>query len=1229
MMLTGPAAREFQTALTQAFPTYDDLAAMALHQMEESLSAIAGEGKLDAVTFRLIQWANARGRTQELIDGALAANPDNPQLRAFARTVGQSTVDQSAESGIREPIAAHRPDRTSIGGDQMTLGDVSDGATAAVGENAQVNITHNYYGQPPTPGNHQPIRYIHFLRNTHFQGRQAELRQLHKLLHAGASVGIHPATGSVTGVTGMGGIGKTQLAVEYAYRHLDDYPGGIFWINAVEIDAIQPRLVNVAELLRLRAADPASPDRSGQMLAALAAYLRGQPQTLLIFDNVEDPALLMQRAFGPNLTLSTLGGVQLLTTRLRTLPVGVAPFPLDTLRQDPQAAHNILTAIRPDLQAADGLAQLCERMDYLPLGLNFAARLLGELTDLSISDYLAELDQLGLDQLNAEAGVALADYEFGGLTPVFEQQWRHLQTDEATAADACHLLQVAGQLGAAAVIPIARLSLLSGIADVNRIRRPLTRALARLENLYFIERLEENAIRLHPLVRDFAASRTPADQRPAFRQLCANHLTDAYEDLSRLVDEIAARGVAEVQEDLITALELTQSLPTNNELPATRLTTLNRLLQREAHSLTANTSRTGLAQQIAYRVAALDLQPLMESARHLLSCASDTFMRHRWSQNAESSAIERTLTGHEASINAVAVFDQGRKAISASDDRTLRVWNLRTGQVEQTITGHDSSVRSVAAFDNGRKAISASADRTLKVWDLGSGRVLKTLTGHEASVNAVVVFDNGRKAISASSDCTLRVWDLLNNQVLMTLADHKGGVNAVAVYEKEGKAISASDDRTLKIWDLESGRTLITLTAHEASVRSVAVFDHGSKAISASNDGTLKVWNLQTCQIVMTLVGHENRVTSIAVTKAGCKAISTSWDKSLKIWNLQTEQTEQTLIGHEHWVNSVAILSEGQSIISTSWDNTLKIWNLQTIQTKPNRMSHMGAVMSVAIFDQGRKAISASSDLTLMVWDLETGMVEQTLAEHKGWVTSVTVFDEGRKAISASWDETLKIWELGARQAIQTLSGHETLVNSVSILEDDNKAISASVDGILKLWNLQTGQSEKTHSHHTDSVNAIAVFDKGNKVISASSDRTLKVWDLLTGQVEMTLSGHQNRINAIAVFDQGRKAISASSDRSLKVWNLSNGQTEMTICGHQNWVNAVAVFDDGRKAISASADRTLRVWNLVNGEQIASIMLDGAMRCVAVHEDVTGITIVAGDAGGGVYCLEYVEPDAG
>ena len=205
------------------------------------------------------------------------------------------------------------------------------------------------------------------------------------------------------------------------------------------------------------------------------------------------------------------------------------------------------------------------------------------------------------------------------------------------------------------------------------------------------------------------------------------------------------------------------------------------------------------------------------------------------------------LGGNHSGVQAVAIAPDGKRAISASDDNTLKIWDTETGRELQTLIGHTNSVRGVAIAPDGLTAISASHDNTLKIWDLASGSELRTLTGHTDWVTQVAIAPDGLTAISASHDNTLKVWNLLSGTEQRTLTD-TGYVSAVAMAPDGFRAISVSQLKTLKIWDTDSWRELQTLTDDDSFVKGVAIAPDGKRVISASCDKTLRIWDLPSCK---------------------------------------------------------------------------------------------------------------------------------------------------------------------------------------------------------------------------------------------------------------------------------------------------------------------------------------------------------------------------------------------
>ena len=582
----------------------------------------------------------------------------------------------------------------------------------------------------------------------------------------------------------------------------------------------------------------------------------------------------------------------------------------------------------------------------------------------------------------------------------------------------------------------------------------------------------------------------------------------------------------------------------------------------------------------------------------------------------------RTLEGHTDAVKGVAVTADGKRAVSASWDKTLKVWDLDAGRVLRTLRGHAGFVRRVAVTPDGNRAVSASYDKTLKVWDLETGRELCTLEGHSKRVYGVAVTPDGKRAVSASSDKTLKLWDLDAGRELCTLEGHSAEVRGVAVTPDGKRAVSGSRDHALLVWELDTGRSLLTLAGYSRSVNGVAVTRDGKQAVSASGDGTLKVWELETGRALLTLVGHSRSVNGVAVTRDGKQAVSASGDGTLKVWELETGRALLTLVGHSRSVNGVAVTPDGKQAVSASKDHTLKVWGLDAGPEMRLAAGHSFGVSGIAATEDGKRVVSGSSDSMLKVWDPDTGRALRTLAGHSGAVLGVAVMPDRKQAVSASRDKTLRLWDLDDGSTLRTLEGHSGGVSGVAVAPDGRRAVSGSSDKTLKVWDLETGCALRTLEGHSAGVLGVTVTPDGKRVISASQDHTLKVWDLDSELAPHTLEGHSDAVWGVAVTPDGTRAVSASQDGTLKVWDLATRRLLRTLAGHSAEACGVVVTQDGQRVLSASRDHTLRVWDLDTGLLIATFHCDADAPCCAFAGQRR---VVAGDRAGRVYFLALEE----
>ena len=677
------------------------------------------------------------------------------------------------------------------------------------------------------------------------------------------------------------------------------------------------------------------------------------------------------------------------------------------------------------------------------------------------------------------------------------------------------------------------------------------------------------------------------------------------------------QGAHQAEADVARAAERCRA--SGDEVLCRRLDDLARALTRESHWLRHAPEATAALIWNRLRRAGWTADELDHQLR---LPPGSSFLRVRHQTARDSAALVRDLIGHGNGVTACSVTPDGRRVVSASEDRTLKIWDLDTGCVVATLEGHAGRVLACSVTPDGRRVVSASEDRTLKVWDLATGRVRSTLEGHADCVTACAVTPDGRRVVSASEDQTLKIWDLDTGRLLGTLAGHAGWVCAVAVAPDGRRAVSASYDRTLKLWDLDTSRVVASFAGHAGWVLACAVTPDGRHVVSASEDQTLKLWELDTGRLVATFEGHASWVTGCAITPDGRRVISTSYDRRLNVWDTSTGRVLATLEGHATWVTACAVTPDGRRVVSASDDHTLKLWDLDAGRLASFE-GHAGWVTACRVTPDGRRAVSTSEDHTLKIWDTGTGRVISTFEGHAGWVTSCAVTPDGHRVVSTSDDHTLKLWNLATGQVISTFEAHAGWVFACAVTPDGRRLISASVDHTLKVWELATGRVVTTLNGHSDAVYTCAVTPDGRRAFSGGRDRTLRIWDLDRGCLLFTLEGHAHSVHTCAVTPDGRRVISGAFDDTLKVWDTDSGRLLATIAGHTCSVYACAVTPDGRRLISASSDRTVKLWDLDSYACLLTHRGDAPYIAVAA----TATAIVAGDDAGNVWFLDVPRDD--
>lgn len=532
-----------------------------------------------------------------------------------------------------------------------------------------IDKTYDYMKLPPHA-------FIPFRPNPNFVGRHTELVDLYLSIIGELSV---VAINQVVNVFGLGGIGKTQLAVEFAYRFAFAFPDGVLWINAAR--DWKAEFAGAARTLGLTVEDPTSSDADTRLLHKLKGYVSDKSM-LIIMDNVADPLQLDDEVI-QGFVATALGCSLLFTSRSQALPSNARALEVKVLSDE--AAFALLTKGNPPASEEErGCAQkICQALGNLPLAVELAGAYLKKKRGrIPYAVYLHNLEARRLRILEERRkGIKLAVHE-PSLLATFESQYDLLEDENAQ-----YVFKLAGQFPEAEMIPVARLGLLAGLEDhLETLDTPLDDAVQELVTLSLVEPLHNEQIRLHPLIRDFAERLIPEDERRAYLNQAAGNLFTTYTDMLRLESEYIKRDIDSVIDDVQVGIEWCRS---GTDCEA-ELIKLHRVLDRERHNLRIDGGHAAIPslhhdilflQQLHYRARIMGMDSLAERFCATLGTKNTLFFKAYAGEHYEDPAWIRTFKGHSGSVTAVCMSSDGNYALSGSVEKTMILWDVKSGGI--------------------------------------------------------------------------------------------------------------------------------------------------------------------------------------------------------------------------------------------------------------------------------------------------------------------------------------------------------------------------------------------------------------------------------------------------------------------------------------------------------------------------------------------------------------------
>jgi RNA polymerase sigma factor (sigma-70 family) len=316
--------------------------------------------------------------------------------------------------------------------------------------------------------------------------------------------------------------------------------------------------------------------------------------------------------------------------------------------------------------------------------------------------------------------------------------------------------------------------------------------------------------------------------------------------------------------------------------------------------------------------------------------------------------LRMTLEGHTAEVVGVALSPDGKVLASGSADKTIKLWDVKTGQNTATLMGHTDQLCCVALSPDGKTLASGSADETVRLWDVRTGKNTAILTGHDDTVRSVVFSPDGKTLASGGDDYSIKLWDVKTGKNTVTLEPHTDDGPGVlwiitsVCFSPDGKTLVSASYDGIRFWDVKTGKVKAHLVSGKPDAVHAVTFSADGKTLASAHFAAVVF----------------NRDGTPRTAEPG---------RTIRLWDVASGKNTAVFRGHTGLIAAVVFSRDGKTLASAGYDNTIRLWDVRTGKNTATLEGHTGDVFGIAVSRDGRMLASASEDKSIRLWDVHVG----------------------------------------------------------------------------------------------------------------------------------------------------------------------------------------------------------------------------------------------------------------
>lgn len=604
---------------------------------------------------------------------------------------------------------------------------------------------------------------------------------------------------------------------------------------------------------------------------------------------------------------------------------------------------------------------------------------------------------------------------------------------------------------------------------------------------------------------------------------------------------------------------------------------------------------------------------------------------------------------HAGPVRTASFSPDGLRVLTASDDGTARVWDVKTGKALTPPLRHLGPVVDAAFTDDGEWVATTGGGRA-RVWNARTGDPRSAWLSQPDPIREVESRGNYLLTVGGK---TARIWrasrqtafekrgDLFFGDRYDVIAKRTfvhGPEITQARFSRDGRVLTVARDGTARVWDgrgawMTPSRESVNTALGESSqyVGSESLeglilkpFNSASRVlkpdaagfvrasfssdtqriVTASVDGTARVWDASDGHALGLPLRHDRALTSAVFSPDGMRIVTASLDGTARVWEAVADPPETPALRHRGTVMAASFDRTGRRAVTAtaSLDHSARVWDASNGSRISAPLLHGGRIWWTEFSPDGRTVVTSSDDATAVIWDWRTGKPTVRL-RFGGAVFHAAFSPDGGRVLTAS-DSTARVWDARTGLPATPPMRHEAAVSFASFAPDGRHVVTAAgFDGTAQIWDSENANPVGAPLRHAKLVKYAEFSKDGHLVVTASNDATARIWDARTGLPRTPPLEHTDEVQSAEFDPEGRRVVTASDDKTVGIWDVATGRLLRTL-RHDNGVIRASFSSDGSRVLTSSYDGSARIWSADDGRLLGPPMRHaGYVRSAAFTRD--------------------------